>query len=154
MKLQVIGLDVNDQALEVAKSSGADHVFNTRTNKDYATQLAEVTDGGVNAAAVFSAATAAYEGAPSLLKIGGTLVCVGIPPGNVAFNMFELTVQKFHIRAAGNSAPRDKLQECVDFTAEHKVISPQKYFELSSINDMISTMKDEQHGGQRLVVRF
>lgn len=154
MGLKVVGLDINEEALEVAKSSGADHVFNTRTNKDYAAQLAEVTGGGLNAAAIFSAATAAYESAPSLLKIGGTLVCVGIPPGNVAFNMFEITVQRFHIRAAGNSAPRDRLQECVDFTAEHKVTSPQKYFELSQINDMIATMKAEQHGGQRLVVRF
>lgn len=154
MKLQVIGLDINDEALEVARSSGADHVFNTRTNKDYASQLAEATGGGCNAAAIFSAATAAYESAPSLLKIGGTLVCVGIPPGNVAFNMFEITVQRFHIRAAGNSAPRQKLQECAEFTAEHRIISPQKYFDLSQINDMIATMKAEQHGGQRLVVRF
>lgn len=154
MGLKVIGVDVDDEALQTAKSSGADHIFNTRTNKDFAAELTEVTGGGCNAAAVFSAARAAYESAPNLLTIGGTLVCVGIPPGDVAFNMFMITVQKFHIRAAGNSAPQDRLRECAEFTAEHKVISPQKYFELSQINDMIDVMKAEKQGGQRLVVRF
>jgi D-arabinose 1-dehydrogenase-like Zn-dependent alcohol dehydrogenase len=55
MGLKVIGLDISDVQLETAKASGADHVFNAITDKDYVKKVIELTGGGVDAAVNFTA---------------------------------------------------------------------------------------------------
>lgn len=47
MGLKVIGLDIADQALDEAKRSGADHVFNSITKKDWRKKIVEITGSGV-----------------------------------------------------------------------------------------------------------
>jgi alcohol dehydrogenase, propanol-preferring len=56
--LKVVAIDINDATLDVCKKQGADVVFNSKTNKDYAAQLKELTNGGAKAACVFSNAQA------------------------------------------------------------------------------------------------
>lgn len=56
MGLKVIGIDISDVQLETAKSSGADHVFNSMTDKNYVKKILELTGGGVDAAVNFTAA--------------------------------------------------------------------------------------------------
>lgn len=68
MKFKVIGLDVSNSQLEQVKAFGADLVFNTLEDGDYAVKIKEATGGGCHAAAVFSAANAAYETAPNILR--------------------------------------------------------------------------------------
>jgi alcohol dehydrogenase, propanol-preferring len=58
MNFKVVALDVNDATLEVCKKQGADAVFNSKTNKDYAVELKKLTGGGTRAACVFSNADA------------------------------------------------------------------------------------------------
>lgn len=53
--LKVIGLDIVDSQLEEAKAQGADHVFNSMTDKDYVKKILEITGGGVDAAVNFTA---------------------------------------------------------------------------------------------------
>jgi alcohol dehydrogenase, propanol-preferring len=55
MGLKVIGIDVVDAQLEEAKAQGADHVFNSMTDKDYKAKILELTSGGVDAAVNFTA---------------------------------------------------------------------------------------------------
>jgi D-arabinose 1-dehydrogenase-like Zn-dependent alcohol dehydrogenase len=55
MGLKVIGIDIVDSQLEEAKSQGADHVFNSMTDKDYVKKITELTGGGVDAAVNFTA---------------------------------------------------------------------------------------------------
>lgn len=75
MGAKVIGVDINDATLEVFKKQGGDLIFNSRSNPDYAAELKKATGGGAHAVAVFSDANAAYAGAPSVLRIGGLLMC-------------------------------------------------------------------------------
>jgi propanol-preferring alcohol dehydrogenase len=55
MGLRVIGIDISDVQLETAKASGADHVFNSMTDKEYVKKVHELTAGGVDAAVNFTA---------------------------------------------------------------------------------------------------
>jgi alcohol dehydrogenase, propanol-preferring len=55
---KVAAIDINDATLEVCTQQGADAVFNSQTNKDFAEQLKKVTNGGAKAACVFSNAQA------------------------------------------------------------------------------------------------
>ena len=68
MGLRVIGLDVSDAQLESAKGLGADGTFNVRTHPGYAEKIKTLTQGGAHAVVVMSAARAAYESAPTVLR--------------------------------------------------------------------------------------
>lgn len=45
MGYKTIGLDINDSQLEMAEKVGADAVFNTMTNKNYAEEVKKLADG-------------------------------------------------------------------------------------------------------------
>lgn len=55
---KVVAIDINDATLEVCKKQGADAVFNSKDNKNYAEELKKLTNGGAKAACVFSNAQA------------------------------------------------------------------------------------------------
>lgn len=155
MNHRVIAIDVDDAALRTAKdSSGADHVFNSRTQKDYVRRILKLTGGGCDAAGVFASVKAAYDSATQLIRVGGNLVCVGIPNRSIAFNPFELTMMKYHVLAANNAANPERLKECVEFTARHGIYCPSRFFRLDQINEMMEMMRKEETGGFRLVVKF
>lgn len=71
MGYRVIGLDVAEPALEEALTSGAEHVFNSVTNKNYVKEIIEITGGGVHAAVNFTASKRAYEAMPQIIRIAG-----------------------------------------------------------------------------------
>jgi D-arabinose 1-dehydrogenase-like Zn-dependent alcohol dehydrogenase len=123
MGYKVIGLDINDSQLEMAKKVGADAVFNTMTNKDYGEELKKLADGkGVHAAAVYSASNAAYASAPSILRIGGLIMVIGIAPKPLDFvSTFDLTTGKYRIKADSTSIPQ-RMKKAVDFTGKHKYV--------------------------------
>ena len=87
MGLKVIGLDIADQALDEAKRSGADHVFNSMTEKDWQKKIVEITGGGADAAVNFTASKKSYDDAPAIIRPGfGILMVVGIPRKPLEFN--------------------------------------------------------------------
>jgi len=103
MGYKVIALDISDAQLETAKSVGADHVFNSMTDKDYVKKILEITEGGVDAAVNFTASKKAYDDAPAIIRLVsrmtwsnnqlterrpglGTLMVVGIPNQPLSFN--------------------------------------------------------------------
>lgn len=121
MGYKTIGLDINDNQLDMAKKVGADAVFNSMTNKNYVEEVKKLADGkGVHAAAVFSAANAAYAGAPNVLRIGGLLMVIGIAPKPLDFiSTFDLTTGRYRVKADSTSIPQ-RMKKAVDFTGKHK----------------------------------
>lgn len=71
---KVIGIDVDDEALELVESFGVHATFNSKT-PHYLDDLKTLTNGGVHAAAVFSDAAAAYAAAPAVVRINGIVMC-------------------------------------------------------------------------------
>lgn len=105
----------------MAKKVGADAVFNSMTNKNYVEEVKKLAGGkGVHAAAVFSAANAAYAGAPNVLRIGGLLMVIGIAPKPLDFiSTFDLTTGRYRVKADSTSIPQ-RMKKAVDFTGKHK----------------------------------
>lgn len=119
MGYKTIGLDINDSQLEMAKKVGADATFNTMTNKNYSEELKKLTGKGCHAAAVYSAANAAYAGAPQVLRVGGLLMVIGIAPKPLDFiTTFDLTTGKYRLKADSTGIPQ-RMKKAVDFTGEH-----------------------------------
>ena len=77
MGLKVAALDIGAQQLEIAEELGATAVFNS-ADSDLAAKVREKTSGGVHAASVFSGSVKAYQAGVSVLRLGGTLVVVGV----------------------------------------------------------------------------
>lgn len=81
MGYRVIGID-SDSKEDLVLSSGAEHFLPVSLGKELPDKVKELTGGlGATAVVVVAAANAAYAQAADMLRIGGTLVCVGIPEG-------------------------------------------------------------------------
>ena len=125
MGIKTIGLDINDQQLDMAKKVGADAVFNSMTNKNYVEEIKKLTGKGCHAAAVYSASYAAYAGAVDVLRTGGLLMVIGIASKGFEFvNTFDLTTGKYRIKADSTSIPQ-RMKKAVDFTGQHRYVEGQ-----------------------------
>lgn len=85
MGIRVIGIDAGSKR-ELATECGAE-VFIDHTQGKAEEEVKAATGGlGVQAVLVLTAANAAYASSMGMLKFGGTLVCVGLPEGELKVN--------------------------------------------------------------------
>ena len=54
MGIRVIGIDVSDTTLRIAKESGAEYTFNSWAQPDLAQELKKITSGGCHSCVVFT----------------------------------------------------------------------------------------------------
>lgn len=81
--MRVIGIDHGSKR-DIVLSSGAEHFIDHTSSKDLAADVKALTDGlGAHAVLVMTASNAAYASSMTLLRFAGTLVCVGIPEGEL-----------------------------------------------------------------------
>lgn len=156
MGYRVIGIDISEATLAATKEANIDHTFNSRTDQSwYISSVHSLTSGGVDSCIVFTAAKAAYERAPELLKVGGTLVMVGCPPAKIEINAMEIAMGQYKIVGASNkiSSPKDLL-ECAVYSQEHGIVSPTTFFKLDEIGKMTDIMINGDMAGKRLAVVF
>lgn len=79
----VVAVDLSDTKLEAARRFGATHTANPGRD-DVGGIVARLTDGrGADYVLVTVGATAAVEQGPALLRRGGTMVIVGMPPSGI-----------------------------------------------------------------------
>ncbi|KAK3669428.1 hypothetical protein LTR78_010688 [Recurvomyces mirabilis] len=82
MGMRVIGIDHGSKE-DIAKESGAE-IFIDHTKGNADEEVKKATGGlGAQAVLVLTAANAAYASGMGMLKFGGTLVCVGLPEGDL-----------------------------------------------------------------------
>lgn len=83
MGMRIIGIDHGSKK-DLVLQSGAEHFIDHTTSSDVAADVKKLTGGlGAQAVLVLTAANAAYASGMQLLKFGGTLVCVGLPEGEL-----------------------------------------------------------------------
>ena len=82
MAYRVIGVDAGSKK-DLAMECGAE-VFIDHTKSNVEEEVKKITGGlGAQAVLVLTAANGAYASAANLVKFGGTIVCVGIPEGEM-----------------------------------------------------------------------
>jgi hypothetical protein len=140
MGYKVIGLDITEAGLEEAKHAGADHVFNSMTDKEYVSKILELTSGGVDAAVNFTASKVAYDNAPDIIRTGtGMLMVVGIPQKNLEFKAFDLSIGRYKLGVANNGTPT-LMKPCIEFSAKHNIKPDLTIFKLEQLQEMIDLM--------------
>lgn len=153
MGFKVVGVDINDEVLKNVQSAGADRTFNSCTNPQTAQEVHELTKGGVDAVAVFSNAAAAYQTAPTVVKLGGLILVAGLPENGVTFNALDLATNKFRVKGDSTGVPA-RMPAAVEFTAKHNIQPLVEVY--NSLNDVPQMLAKLQKGEnvKRMMVTF
>lgn len=152
MDLTVIAIDINDTQLQICKGQGADYIFNSANNPNYVAEIKSLTNGGVHAAAVFSASNAAYASAPKIIRVNGILMAVGIAREPLQISTYDLAVSSYRLMAESTSTPQ-RMGSAVKFTVEHGILPEVEFRKLEELNEMVEEMKKGE-SARRKVVTF
>ncbi|GAO46932.1 GroES-like protein [Saitoella complicata NRRL Y-17804] len=79
MGLRCIVIDAGDEKAELSKKLGAEHYVDLTKTKDVAAEVMKITGSGAHGVVVTASHPSAYVTAPSLLRVGGIVMCIALP---------------------------------------------------------------------------
>ncbi|PWJ27266.1 propanol-preferring alcohol dehydrogenase [Branchiibius hedensis] len=150
MGMRVAAVDIADDKLALAKQHGAEVVVNAAT-EDPVGAIQEKT-GGAHGVLVTAVHPDAFGQAIGMARRGGTIVFVGLPPGDFPAPIFEIVLKRLTVRGSIVGTRQDMV-EALDFYSRgliHPTISTRS---LEEINDIFDEMKDGAIDG-RVVIRY
>jgi propanol-preferring alcohol dehydrogenase len=138
MGLHVIGVDIADDKLQLARQMGADLVINAATQD----AVAEVRKacGGADGILVTAVSPRAFEQAVGMLGKRGTMALVGLPPGTFPLSIFDTVLSRKTIRGSIVGTRLD-LMEALQFAGEGKVACHFSTDKLDNINAIFERMR-------------
>jgi len=151
MGLQICAIDVDDEKLALAKSLGADLVFNAK-HGDPAAALKEETGGGAHGVLITAPSLGAFKQGVGMTRKRGTCVLVGLPPGDFPVPLFEVVANCITIRGSFVGT-REDMAECLAFAADGRVRADIELQPLSEINDIFDRLEQGKVAG-RVVLDF
>ncbi|KAF5974092.1 GroES-like protein [Fusarium bulbicola] len=140
MRLKVIAVDTNGHQLDTAKILKADYTINPETCPKYANDIRKLTYGGVNAAINFTTSKKVYDDMPSMIRWGGIFMAVGATEEPLNVDCRSLISQHYVIKAACSGMAED-LNECLRFSAKHKIKPVAEFKALEEVPAAIEMMK-------------
>ncbi|WP_024507108.1 alcohol dehydrogenase AdhP [Bradyrhizobium sp. ARR65] len=151
MGLKVVGVDIAEDKLELAKEAGADHAVNA-LSKDAVESVVQATGGGAHGVLVTAVSTPAFGQALRMVRRKGTISLVGLPPGEFPTPIFDVVLKRITVRGSIVGTRRD-LNEAIAFAADGKVKAEITKAPLSDINAIFDRMKAGKIDG-RMVLDF
>lgn len=151
MGLHVVALDVAEDKLALARTTGADAVVNARAD-DAVAAVIEATGGGAHGVLVTAVSPPAFSQALGFVRRRGTVALVGLPPGQFPTPIFDVVLKRITVRGSIVGTRRD-LAEALAFAAEGKVSSTIKTAPLEQINDIFTDLRAGKVEG-RMVLDF
>jgi propanol-preferring alcohol dehydrogenase len=139
MGLYVAALDVTEEKLALARTSGADVTVNA-TAPDAAAQVVKHTGGGVHGALVTAVSPPAFSQAIHMVRRKGTIALVGLPPGEFPTPIFEVVLGRITLRGSIVGGRQD-LAEAIAFASAGKVRSTIHTKQLDDINQVFTDLK-------------
>ena len=137
MGLNVAAVDVDDAKLRLAESLGATVSVNA-LNTDPATYLKKEI-GGAHGALVTAVSPKAFAQAAGMLRRGGTMSLVGLPPGDFPLDIFGMVLNGITVRGSIVGSRLD-LAESLAFAEQAKVAATVTADRLDNINDIFARM--------------
>jgi alcohol dehydrogenase, propanol-preferring len=137
MGLNVAAVDVDDAKLALATRLGAAVTVNARDADPAAFLKKEI--GGAHGVLVTAVSRSAFAQATGMLRRGGTMSLVGLPPGDFSLDIFGMVLNGITVRGSIVGTRLD-LQESLAFAAEGKVRATVATEKLENINDVFARM--------------
>mgnify|MGYP001164416519 FL=1 len=150
MGLHVVAVDIAEDKLKLARDLGADVTINAVEMdpvKELQTQM-----GGVQAVLVTAVSNSAFSQGVGMLRRGGFMSLVGLPPGDFPLPIFEIVLKRITVRGS-IVGTRNDLTEALAFAGEGKVASHFSWDSLENINSIFERMKAGQIEG-RVVLKI
>lgn len=146
MGLHVVAIDVDQTKLDLAEQLGADATLNC-LHPDVVERVVKVTGGGAQGVLVTAVSTQAFGQAVSMARRRGTVVFVGLPPGNFPTPIFEVVLKRITIRGSIVGTRKD-LEEAIAFASEGKVTARVAVEPLANVNAVFDRMKSGKIDGR------
>lgn len=138
MGMHVAAVDIADDKLALARKLGADFVVNAKSGDPAATIQKET--GGAHGVLVTAVSRPAFAQAIGMVRRGGTVSLVGLPPGDFPLPIFDVVLNGITVRGSIVGTRQD-LHESLEFAAEGKVTPTYSWDKLDSINAIFDRMK-------------
>jgi alcohol dehydrogenase, propanol-preferring len=138
MGMHVAAVDIADSKLDLARRLGADLAVNAQTEDAVATVLRET--GGAHGVLVTAVSRPAFAQALAMLRRGGTVSLVGLPPGDFPVDIFDMVLNRKTLRGSIVGTRAD-LAEALAFAAEGKVRSTFTTDRLENVNGIFDRMR-------------
>jgi propanol-preferring alcohol dehydrogenase len=138
MGLHVVAVDIAEDKLKLARDLGADLTFNA-VDQDPVAEL-QSQMGGVRGVLVTAVSNSAFAQAVGMLRRGGFMSLVGLPPGDFPLPIFEIVLKRITVRGS-IVGTRNDLREALEFAAEGKVASHFTWDKLENINAIFDRMR-------------
>jgi len=139
MGLRVIGVDVSNEKLALARASGAEAAFDARS-PTFVKDVLDQTGGGAHGVLVTAVSVPAFGQALQVVRRKGTVSLVGLPPGEFPTPIFDVVLKRITIRGSIVGTRKD-LTEALAFAAAGQVKSHIKRTTLDKINDVFADLK-------------
>jgi len=110
-------------------------------------QEAQKLLGGVHGVLVTAVSNAAFSQAVGMLRRGGFMSLVGLPPGDFPLPIFEIVLKRITVRGS-IVGTRNDLRESLEFAGAGKVASHFSWDRLENINAIFDRMKAGQIDGR------
>lgn len=150
MGLRVAAVDIADDKLELAASFGAEVVVNA-SNED-PIEAIQSKIGGAHAVLVTAVHPSAFGQAIGMARRGGTIVFVGLPPGDFPAPIFDIVLKGLTIRGSIVGTRQD-LAEAIDFYDRGLIRPKVSTRNLDEINAVFEELEQGRVDG-RVVVRY
>ncbi|MEY9753603.1 alcohol dehydrogenase AdhP [Bradyrhizobium yuanmingense] len=151
MGLKVVGIDIAEDKLELARETGADLAVNALA-AGVVDKVLAATGGGAHGVLVTAVSTPAFAQALKMVRRKGTVSLVGLPPGEFPTPIFDVVLKRITVRGSIVGTRRD-LDEAIAFAADGKVKAEVTKVPLAQINDVFDRMKAGKIDG-RMVLDF
>lgn len=138
----VIGVDAGDKRDFVLKLGATEYIDFTST--DPVQKVHEITGLGAHAVVVTAGSAKAFAHACDMLRVGGSLSCVGIPPGRPVLETPICTIVIKGLRITGNLI--GSLKECMEAVdlVRRGVVKPE--IKVRSFKELPQVYEDMEKG--------
>lgn len=150
MGLNVIAIDIHQAQLALAKSLNADIVINAATHDPIAIVQKKIQ--GAHGVLVTAVSPTAFTQSVNMLRRGGTVALVGLPPGDFTLSIFDMVLNRKTVRGSIVGTRMD-LIECLAFAAAKKVFVNYTVEPLENINAIFEKMRRGEIQG-RIVLQI